>query len=278
MAQLIPSIETILRFKVKPTDGELTLLRHLEKTLDDSYEVFFNPYLNGDRPDIIILRKGHGVLIIEVKDWILSHHYIDERKKWHFVNPHNNEDSVEKSPIDQVLKYKENLFDLHIDSLLNLKIQNIKNFNIVGCAVYFHKADATEIEELMIIPFKGDKRYLDFLNYNIGLIGCDSLQNGGLNNVLAKFHINANWQSLYFTEELYNNFKRILTPTVHMMTDGQTIVYDNRQSEVITRQVKQMRVKGVFGSGKTTVLVARAVQAYLRLKKDNPNPKILPIT
>jgi len=278
MAQLIPSIETILRFKVKPTDGELTLLRHLEKTLDDSYEVFFNPYLNGDRPDIIILRKGHGVLIIEVKDWILSHHYIDERKKWHFVNPHNNEDSVEKSPIDQVLKYKENLFDLHIDSLLNLKIQNIKNFNIVGCAVYFHKADATEIEELMIIPFKGDKRYLDFLNYNIGLIGCDSLQNGGLNNVLAKFHINANWQSLYFTEELYNNFKRILTPTVHMMTDGQTIVYDNRQSEVITRQVKQMRVKGVFGSGKTTVLVARAVQAYLRLKKDNPNPKILILT
>lgn len=119
---------------------------------------------------------------------------------------------------------------------------------------------------------------MDFLNYNIGLIGCDSLQNGGLNNVLAKFHINANWQSLYFTEELYNNFKRILTPTVHMMTDGQTIVYDNRQSEVITRQVKQMRVKGVFGSGKTTVLVARAVQAYLRLKKDNPNPKILILT
>lgn len=278
MALFIPSIDTILRFKVKPTDGEITLLRHLESTLDNTYEVFFNPYLNGDRPDIMILRKGHGVLIIEVKDWILSHHYIDERKKWHFVNPHNNEDSVEKSPIDQVLKYKENLFDLHIDSLLNLKIQNIKNFNIVGCAVYFHKATKAEIDTLIITPFKENRKYLDFLKYNIGLIGCDSLKSGGLDEILAKFYINTNWQSIYFTDSLYNNFKRILTPTVHMMTDGKSITYDDRQIEVITRQVKQMRVKGVFGSGKTTVLVARAVQAYLRLKKENPHPKILILT
>lgn len=278
MALFIPSIDAILRFKVKPTDGEITLLRHLESTLDNTYEVFFNPYLNGDRPDIMILRKGHGVLIIEVKDWILSHHYIDERKKWHFVNPYNNEDSVEKSPIDQVLKYKENLFDLHIDSLLNLKIQNIKNFNIVGCAVYFHKATKAEIDSLIITPFKENRKYLDFLKYNIGLIGCDSLKSGGLDEILARFYINTNWQSIYFTESLYNNFKRILTPTVHMMTDGKSISYDDRQIEVITRQVKQMRVKGVFGSGKTTVLVARAVQAYLRLKKENPHPKILILT
>lgn len=278
MAQIIPPIDTILRFKVKPTDGELTLLRHLERVLDDTYEVFFNPYLNGDRPDIVILRKGHGVLIIEVKDWILSHHYIDERKKWHFINPHNEEDSIEKSPIDQVLKYKENIFDLHVESLLNLKIQNIKNFNIVGCAVYFHKATDFEVSSLIIDPFKKDKKYLDFLRYNIGLLGCDSLDNGGINDILSRFHINADWQSIYFTDELYNNFKRILTPTVHMMSDGQPISYDERQIEVITRQVKQMRVKGVFGSGKTTVLVARAVQAYIRLKKSNPNPKILILT
>lgn len=278
MAQFIPSIDTILRFKVKPTDGELTLLRHLEKTLDDSYEVFFNPYLNGDRPDIMILRKWHGVLIIEVKDWILSHHYIDERKKWHFVNPYNGEDSVEKSPIDQVLKYKENLFDLHIDTLLNLKIQNIKNFNIVGCAVYFHKANKEEVDSLIVTPFEEDKKYQKFLQYNIGLLGNDSLECGELDKVLAQFYINANWQSLYFTDDLYKNFKRILTPTVHMMSDGEHLRYDDRQIEVITRPVKQMRVKGVFGSGKTTVLVARAVQAYIRLKKDNPQPKILILT
>ena len=67
MATFIPPIEKICQFKVKPEAGELELLLFLEKTLDDSFEVYFNPYMNGDRPDILIMRKGYGVMIIEVK-------------------------------------------------------------------------------------------------------------------------------------------------------------------------------------------------------------------
>ena len=26
-------------------------------------EVFFNPYLNGDRPDVLIMRKDYGVMV-----------------------------------------------------------------------------------------------------------------------------------------------------------------------------------------------------------------------
>ena len=80
MAIFYPSIEIIKRFKVPPTDGEWTLLDFLEKTLDDSYEVYFNPYLNGDRPDVIIMREGNGVLIIEVKDWNLNNFHLDGKK------------------------------------------------------------------------------------------------------------------------------------------------------------------------------------------------------
>lgn len=50
MAKLIPSIDHILNMKVPPTDGELILLRFLDNNLDDSFEVYFNPYMNGDRP------------------------------------------------------------------------------------------------------------------------------------------------------------------------------------------------------------------------------------
>lgn len=80
MAIFTPSIEQIMQFKVKPELGELALLSFLEKNLDDSYEVYFNPYMNGDRPDIIILRRRYGVLIIEVKDWNLENHELDEKK------------------------------------------------------------------------------------------------------------------------------------------------------------------------------------------------------
>lgn len=56
---LHPTLENILRLKVAPTPGELHLLNHLTENLDDSYEIFFNPFIDGDRPDFIILKK-HG--------------------------------------------------------------------------------------------------------------------------------------------------------------------------------------------------------------------------
>jgi len=82
MAVFYPTLDEIRNFKVSPTDGEKTLLNFLRDVLDDSFEVYFNPYLNGDRPDVIIMRKGYGVLIIEVKDWELSNFRLNERKRY----------------------------------------------------------------------------------------------------------------------------------------------------------------------------------------------------
>ena len=54
MAKVYPSLENISRLKVKPTEGELYLLNYLVTELDDTYEVFFNPFLDGDKPDFIL--------------------------------------------------------------------------------------------------------------------------------------------------------------------------------------------------------------------------------
>lgn len=125
MATFIPSIDKILQFKVQPEHGELHLLRFLEKTLDDSFEVYFNPYMNGDRPDIIIMRKDYGVLIVEVKDWDLNLYELDDKKHWRLKTSPN---AYPQSPINQVLKYKENLFELHIENLLEKKIKDYRSF------------------------------------------------------------------------------------------------------------------------------------------------------
>ncbi len=139
MAIFDPSINDILIGKVKPEPGELHLLRFLEKTLDDNYEVYSNPYMNGDRPDIIIIKPNQGILIIEVKDYQLHHYEIDSKTKNWIVKSNGGKYPI-KSPIDQVLKYKTNLFDLHIEDLHQLKISDIRNANMVSCAVYFHNA------------------------------------------------------------------------------------------------------------------------------------------
>ena len=37
-------MEVVEQLKVKPTDGEMSLLKILQLILDDSYEVFFNRF------------------------------------------------------------------------------------------------------------------------------------------------------------------------------------------------------------------------------------------
>ncbi len=96
MAIFFPDIETIKKFNVQPTEGEWTFLFFLGNFLDDTYEIYFNPYMNGDRPDVIIMREGNGVMIIEVKDWNLENFILNEKRKWVYT-PNN---SVVKSPID----------------------------------------------------------------------------------------------------------------------------------------------------------------------------------
>lgn len=72
MGMLYPNLDEIMITKPTPTEGELFLIQKLKILLDDSYDIFFQPFLNGDKPDIIIVKKKGGILIIEVKDWVLS--------------------------------------------------------------------------------------------------------------------------------------------------------------------------------------------------------------
>jgi hypothetical protein len=275
MATFIPTIDKILQFKVKPENGELALLRFLEKQLDNSFEVYFNPYMNEDRPDIIIMRKGYGVFIIEVKDWNLNLYELDDKKHWKL----KKDSSVLKSPIQQVLKYKDNLYELHIESLLEKKIKDVRNFNIVACAVYFHNASQYQIKNLLLTPYSNDRKYQDFLKYNIDLIGNDNLNEYDFNEILKKRYLKAEKESFLFTDELYRSFRRLLNPPIHMKEAGVDFHYSDKQKEIIyERDKKQQRIKGVVGSGKTTVLAAKAVQAYKRMSIINPEAKVLILT
>ena len=259
MATLFPSYEDILKFKIKPTKGEIILLNFLRDNLHQSFEVYFNPYMNGDRPDIIIMRKGYGLLIIEVKDWNLDSYELDDRKNWKVKNG----DFTIKSPIQQVQKYKTNLFELHIDKLLEIKIKDFRNFNFVNTAVYFHNAQKTEIEAFLVKPFEHDRKYMDFLKYNVKFIGIDDLNKPDFYEILHDLN-STSWKSKLFTDDIYTSIRRFIKPSIHLLDQGKDIPYSKKQREIIYSDKKEQRIKGVVGSGKTTVLAARAVQAHKR--------------
>ena len=168
MAKLVPSFENINRLKIKPTDGEIFLLNFLVEQLQDDYEVYFQPFLNGDMPDIVVMRKGVGVVIIEVKDWKLNSYNIDEQNNWR----ETANDHVIKSPFQQVFGYKSNMFNLHINGLAEKNVMNKNFYAILKTFVYFHGSSKSEIENIYYNvenTLKGhkDKLYLDRKNERI---------------------------------------------------------------------------------------------------------------
>lgn len=298
MAQFIPSLDKISQYKVPPTEGEWHLLQFLEINLDDSYEVYFNPYLNGDRPDVLIMKKDGGVIIIEVKDWDLDLYRLDEKKHWYLKFPQNESEKKVwlKSPIEQSLQYKKNLFNLHIEYLLEKQIKSPKLWNVVNCGVYFHNATDSQINELLINPFKNDKRYKRFIE-SVILLGKDSLTPQNFNGILWNNYMSHNHRSYFFDDKLYAQIKRLLIPPIHLRNQGQVIqryngrlkkqiptikMYSKKQDELIFDEKlkrKEWRVKGVVGSGKTTVMAAKAVKCYKDLLEQNiESPKILILT
>lgn len=264
------------------------MIDFLIENLNDSYEIFFQPFLNGDCPDIILMRKGGGILIIEVKDWQLDSYHLDFKRRW-FVSYNN---ALIKSPINQVLKYKENIYDLHIKDLLELKLRNYRYWFVVNCAVYFHKENQIDIKNFLLSPFKQKRdflinsdsgndsfedlqktkeSYLTFLDKNVQLIGKDNLNSKEFNDLLFKTWVSR--QSYYFTTELYDSFKRYLKPSIHSLDDGKNFNYTTKQLELSTSRAGEQKIKGLAGAGKTQVLAKRAVNAHIRT-----NDKVLILT
>lgn len=275
MAKVYPELDIIKKFKVQPTEGELCLVEFLMENLDDDYEIFFNPYLNGDRPDVIVFRKGYGLLIFEVKDWNLSNFIVDNKKTWHYNGPQSGWGSpVVKSPIEQVYKYKKNLFNLHVEGLLECRINNIRNMNVVSCVVYFHKSQEQYVDVLCgKARFKNDKQYIKWLAYNVTLWGADSLTADNLKKLLKDRYISRK-SKFTLSDSLYENIRRLIEPSEHLKEQGRAMIYTSQQEKIIYSDIKEQRISGVFGSGKTTVLVARAVQAYKRACKEKPREEV----
>lgn len=260
MAYLYPTFEIINNYKVKPTEGELKLITFLVENLDDTYEIYFQPYLNGDRPDVVLMRKNTGVMIFEVKDWKITNYYIDEHLNWRLKE--NN--AYILPPYKQVMNYKNNLYDLHIEELFELKKKDIKSFNIVSCSLYFHAAEEKEVIEFhkKNVDPKKHYNYLNNLNY-ISILGRDTLTKEKLNRILSKHNLHKD--SKYFPDELYFSFKRYLQPPYHSLEDGIPINYTPEQLELSRSEIRPRRkVKGIAGGGKTLVLAKRSVNAHIR--------------
>ncbi len=286
MAQVFPTIENIERLKVPPTEGEMFLINHLIEEMDDDVEIYFQPFLNGDRPDIILIRKDSGVSIIEVKDWNLRAYSIDESNKWHVKK--NNQ--LIKSPFQQTFGYKQNLFNLHINGLLEKTLANKNFYTLIRVFVYFHGESKHELEEIFSQPLKliaeemgSNNKYFANLSpenkkgqhkaYDDKRIYFQNKKNklerdknfhAITKDNLKKISLPAQSENSLFEIGIYNEFLRYLQPPFHTLEEGKKLIYDKKQAVFCESKNEHQKIKGVAGAGKTTVLARRAVNAHKR--------------
>lgn len=262
MAIVFPTLEDIKKLKVEPTNGEWYLLNYLADNLSDEIEIYYEPFLNGDRPDIVLMQQHCGVTIVEVKDWDLNSYYLDNVGNWYLQNEKH---MLKKSPFKQVFQYKDNMFNLHINGLLEKKILNKKFYGRINAFVYFHNASQPQIKqfyESLIAnnnPYQTNKllKQRDFYTKTKETI--QSI-------ILPKKN------ETLFPDSIYKEFHRYLQPPFHTAEQGKDIHYTKKQQELSISKSLHQKIKGVAGSGKTLILAKRAVNAY---KRNNENVLIL---
>jgi len=288
MAIFSPNLENIQRLKVRPTNGELYFLKYLERALDDSFEIYFNPFLDGDRPDIIVLKEGVGAFVIEIKDWDLVHYSIDAKNVWH-VDDGKGNSAIVKSPMAQAFGYKKNLYDLHLPVLGLAEIGNPNFFNVVHCFVYVHcssdqslksrydsalKEATQELNSQNINYQQSAKSQVEFERYEKSRLYWEGKKRALSRDQRITFTIESIDRLVekiskerphnLFDSRIYHDFARRLQATEHTKKQGRLPRLDSNQKKLADSLNSYSKIKGVAGCGKTTILALRVINALKR--------------
>lgn len=257
MAKYYPEYLQIL--KENPTEAELKVIE-LFKDFDDSYELFYKPFLNGDIPNFVLVKKSFGIFIIEVFADNLKNFEIDNR----FLIKKNNDERIEVlSPFAKVDALKTHFINLHFKELFEKLLRDYHYRKIINSVVYLHNTTSDEFESWYQSQLSQNQSWKLF---DTQIVTKDTLTKERFDRM---FHISGfQTKSKYFDEDLYNNLFRYLKPSFHRIDDGIFINFSEEQIKILRNpnNAKLRKIRGVAGSGKTLLLAKMAVDEYVRTK------------
>ncbi len=258
MAIFYPPYKKIKEVEETLTAGEKTLLVFLELHLDDSFEIFFKPNIEGNKLTCVILRKNYGALIIQIFDKELKEYSANPTNPLLWHDDLNNENIL--SPLKQISLYKDTFYD-YIPGLLYKYVQNRYYHTVFACALYFHANTCQEVKNFITTYLKKDASKIE---KKIKFLGKDSLSIQNFGEILQNSYLLANKESVLFDEKLYMEVKEYLLQKRYSRKERKNIKLNAQQLNLSISIPRQQRIKGAMGSGKTTVLACRAINAYRR--------------
>lgn len=217
-------------------------------------KIFIKPSLESDIPDLLIIKPRYGVLIVKVFEEdtnVLTMNSKDLYKSGDDKTPY------QVSPICTVLGYKKNLEDLYSSRMVKSRIMDKSAYYMVKTAVCFPDLDEIGAKTFCQTGFeplsKSDKAC-------VTILGRDSFEG----DIWSK--VGFQYRNRSFDGNTCNEIKQMVSSKWHSYKDGNAEIRLTRKQRDLVMSVPNGRkkIKGVAGSGKTQVLVSRAINCTLR--------------
>jgi len=236
MATIYPRIRelTSTNFKrAKPSTNELRILQFFERNLSDGYEVYFRPFFNGLRPSFVVFRENSGMLIID---------YYESFSDFEILLPNKKFEYQKFELLDLILTPEEK--ELNKKSLLS---------TIHGAAIVNESSESLtkRFSEVKYYTYFSYERFFDSPTFDYYL-----------KKIYLKF------DSIFYPSDCYKEIKRYLKPSLHTIEEGREFYPNAKQKLLIVSKSGDQRVKGVAGTGKTSVLAQKAVSANARTQSE----------
>lgn len=228
------------------------------RLMDDDF-IILQPDINGDKPDVIVLRPNKGILIINLFDEDLNEcsFMLDANENRITKQICIAGESCVNSPLTTIQVYQENLVRLHLKDMIGKIIKDARNWSMVKKMILFTKNTQQEVDDF----FKDiDKKY----TYCCGM---ELLSDANRQSTLMS-SLRLGYNNPQFDDKILKSFLRIISPKWHSYREGKIVNLSTPQRHLVVSMAgKKQKISGVAGSGKTQVLATRAVNAQIRTGK-----------
>ena len=207
----------------------------LGSVLDEQDLIYVKPSINGDTPDIVVVRPNKGVLLINVCE--------------------STEIDDIKQAIEKINTYQQNIIQVHIKDMMGKVLINPKDWSLIKMMLYFPHMTTNNIRD----------EYGKSAGY-VRIFGNDIFDER--NRIQLLEQLKFNYTNRSFDSVVCNYFVKLLSPQWHSYKQGKHIELLGAQKPLAKSIAgAQRKINGVAGSGKTQVLATRAVNAHLRTGK-----------
>lgn len=256
-----PNWEEINRLRTPLNEGERQVLELLDRELDEGWEIYTQPPMNGLRPDFVAMHPERGICIIEVKDWDLeTMRYRAERTNKGYQLRATNAQGVhfnQENPVLKLLDYEKRFRELYCPSLGALCQEKDGAFAVINSCLVDPKASGAKLRELF-------RPWLAQINEKarryFKVCGGESLREGGLANLLP--WAASRRKSDFMNEQIASELRRWLREADADREQRQPLPLDENQLRLVENATLSgfRRIKGPAGSGKSCIVAARAAR------------------